>query len=101
MKTKKQREITSVQIKTAEKKLIVLEHRRQHTASQTIPLRAILKKFILQNGVALERFSRGEHPGSDKIRWAISKIKRGYFYDATLKHLVEIAHILNVIKWEG
>jgi len=89
-------------MKALEGSLIILEGRRRRAVAQTIPLRAKLKKFIMQNGVALERFSRGGsvRPGSDRIKWAISKIKRGYFYDATLKHLIEIAHILNVVKWE-
>lgn len=100
MKVKKQRKITAIQLRAVEKKLKILEQQRQRIAARTIPLRATLKEFILQNGIALERYSRAAHPGSARLTWALSKIKRGYFYDATLKRLVAIAHILDNVKWE-
>lgn len=101
MKTGKQKEITVAQVKISANKLLRLKHKRQLVATQTIPLRATLKKFILQNGVTLERFSRTTHPGSDTVKHALSKIKRGYFYDLTLSHLHQLAHTLLNVRWEG
>lgn len=97
---KKQRKVTVIQVKALADKLLALEYQRRQSMNQTIPLRATLKKFILQNGVALERYSRGKHPGSVILQFALSKIKRGYFYDLTLCNLHELAHTLLNVRWE-
>lgn len=94
------RKITIAQVRALEKKLIVLEDRRQQVVHQTTPLKATLRKFIQQNAVAIQRYADRHGPGSSKLHWALDKIKRGYFGDAKLKDLIEIAHILKSVRWE-
>ena len=101
MKTKKQKKITLVQVKALEKKLIVLQNKRQRMVAQTTPLKIILRKFIQQNMEAVLRYAAGDGPGSADLNWAADKVKRGYFgIDTNLEQLVRIAHILNAVRWE-
>ena len=94
MKTKKQRKITTAQVRALEKKLIVLEHRRCHIVSQTTPLKIVLRKYIQQNMEEIQKFV------SDNSRWyahlygALHKIEQGYFADANLKNLIDIVQEL-------
>jgi len=101
MTTKKRRKITPVQIKALMRKLIVLRRKRDQIVRRTTPLRATLRVFIQQNMKALEAHVTPPRIEHNKIRWAMDKVKHGYFGDATLKDLVEIAHFLDVVKWEG
>ena len=101
MKTKKrkQRKITDAQVKTLEKKLIVLSHKQTRITKQITPLKITLRKYIQQNMEALEAHVTPPGIEHNKIRWAMDKIKRGYFGDAKLWDLLEIAHFLNVVRW--
>lgn len=101
MKTKKQRKITAAQLKGARAKFILLEHKRVHIVKQTTPLKIMVRKYIQQNMQEIEVYIASAGAGSKKLHWAVEKIKFGYFGDALLKDLIEITHILTVVKWEG
>jgi len=94
MKTKKQRKITTAQVRALEKKLIVLEHRRCHIVSQTTPLKIVLRKYIQQNSVEIQKFVANNSRWYEHLCWALRKIKRGYFADATLRNLIDVVQEL-------
>lgn len=99
MKTKKQRKITDIQLKALGKKLIILGHKQTRITKRITPLKTTLRKYIQQNMEALEAHTTPPRIEHNKIRWAMDKVERGYFGDATLKDLIEIAHFLEVVRW--
>ena len=98
MKTKKQRKITIVQMRAAEKKLTVLSHKQMRIAKQITPLKIKVRVYIQQNMEALEAHVAPPGCGHSMLRWAIAKIKRGYFGDATLGNLLDIIQALETTE---
>lgn len=92
MKAKKQRKITVVQIRAAEKKLKMLQLKQSQIVKQTTPLKVVIRKYIQQNMQEIEAHLGGKECGM--LWWAVDKIKRGYFGDANLQNLVNIIRVL-------